>query len=278
MFLEGKRPALVRDLEREMADLSEKRRYEEAGRVRDQILALSVTIPQAGPAAAGDQLEALMRVLHLPRLPRMIEAFDISNISGTSAVGSLVVFKDGKPHKDGYKRFKIRDVTGIDDYRMMREIVSRRYQGVIGRGETLPELIIIDGGKGHLSSAREELIKLGLTGIPVISIAKEFEQIFVPERHVPIKLPAGSPGLVLVQRVRDEAHRFAITYHKNLRSAALSSSVLDDIKGVGTTRKIALLKHFGSVEGVKRATTANLQQVKGIDRALASEIKKRVRG
>lgn len=275
MFLEGKRPELIKELEKKMFLASKEKRYEEAGRIRDQIAALSsaVLTPKKGADATG-QLEALKDALFLKNQPQRIEAFDVSNISGSEAVGSMVTFLKGWPYKNAYRKFKIKEVRGIDDYSMMREIIRRHYQNLLEKKQVLPDLIIIDGGKGHLSSAKEELDKMGLDNIPVMAIAKEFEHIFLPGKQEPIKLPANSLVLYLVQRIRDEAHRFAIGYHKTLRGKLTSISALDNIKGIGPKKKTALIKHFGSIDGIKKANKTDLLKIKGINKYLADNIKR----
>jgi len=275
MFLEGRRPEVLKGLEEKMNAAARQKRYEEAARYRDQVRALTqfISMPK-GRMTAANQLAAIKDILDLKKEPRRIEAFDVSNISGREAVGSMITFLDGKPYKNGYRKFRIKEVKGIDDYSMMREIVRRRYQGLIEEKAELPELIIIDGGKGHLSGAKEELDALGLDAIPIMSIAKEFEHIFIPARQEPIKLPANSLVLYLIQRVRDEAHRFAIGYHKALRGKLMGVSALDDIKGIGPRKKITLIKHFGSIEGIKNAAIQDLVKIKGINKGLADEIKR----
>lgn len=277
MFLEGKRPELLKQLQEDMIKASKEKRYEEAARLRDQLRSLTQFIV-SGVKREGsrDQLQALKEVLGLKKEPRRIEAFDVSSISGKEAVGSMITFLDGRPYKNGYRRFRIREVKGVDDYAMIKEIVRRRYQKLIDEKENPPDLIIIDGGKGHLNSAKEELEKIGLSDLPIMSIAKEFEHIFVPGKEGPIRLPNNSIILYLIQCIRDEAHRFAIGYHKVLRGRVTQESVLDDIRGIGPKRKIALIKHFGSVEGIKLATVADLMQVKGINQMLAKLIKNKI--
>ncbi|MEN6329358.1 MAG: excinuclease ABC subunit UvrC [Methanobacteriaceae archaeon] len=212
--------------------------------------------------------------LHIPHLPRRIEAFDISNLSGQMAVGSMVVFEDGKPKKSAYRRFKIK-TPGPDDYGMMRELLERRYhKGAAddeSREEEVPDLILVDGGRGQLNVALDVLRAHGIqTGI--IGLAKEFEHVFVPNISSPIILPPASPAMHLLQRIRDEAHRFAISYHRKLRSSEIEHSLLDEIPGVGPKRKQNLLKHFGSLEQVKKAGVDEISQVKGININLAMEI------
>lgn len=277
MFLEGKRPELIRQLEDAMAKASKEKRFEDAARLRDQMRSLTQAV--SAPIRQGaEQLEALKEILRLKKSPKRIEAFDVSNISGKEAVGSMVVFANGSPYKNGYRKFKIKTVAGIDDYSMMREIVRRRYEKLIEARQALLDLIIIDGGRGHLASAVDELQKLGLRNIPVIAIAKEFEDIFVQGRQEPVKLTPNSSVLHLIQWIRDEAHRFAIGYHKVLRGRLTSTSALDGIKGIGPNKKTALIKHFGSVEGIKRAAVADLLRVRGINRQLAGEVKRTLNG
>ncbi len=209
--------------------------------------------------------------LHIPRLPRHIEAFDISNLSGQMAVGSMVVFKDGKPKKNAYRRFKIK-TSGPDDYAMMRELLERRYRKLSGADESeeeeLPDLIVVDGGRGQLNVALDVLRSYGIqTG--VMGLAKEFEHVFVPDVSSPIILPPKSPAMHLLQRIRDEAHRFAISYHRKLRSGEIEHSLLDEIPGVGPKRKQKLLKYFGSLEQVKNAAVDEIARVEGISSNLA---------
>jgi excinuclease ABC subunit C len=223
----------------------------------------------------------LKTYLGIPKIPRRIEAFDISNISGKNAVASMVVFEDGAPKKNSYRRYKI-ETTGPDDYAMMREVLMRRYKKLMHEKEEeensllkivdQPDLIVVDGGKGQLNIALTVLKLLNLTNIPVIGLAKEFEHIFIPDVSTPIILPPNSNALHLLQRIRDEAHRFAINYHKKLRSKMVKDSLLDHINGVGPKRKINLLKHFGSLQEIKEANVEQISQVKGINQSLASKI------
>ena len=215
----------------------------------------------------------LQRYIKLPKIPRHIECFDISNISGKHAVGSMVVFEDGMPKKSKYRKFKI-DIPGPDDYAMMRDVLNRRYSKVALGEDKKPDLIIVDGGKGQLNVAVDVLGSLALENIPVIGLAKEFEHVFVPNISTPIILPRNSEALHLLQRIRDEAHRFAVTYHKKLRSRELKYSVLDGIKGVGEKRKIKLLKHFGDINGIKNASVEELANVESINKNLAFTIYK----
>ncbi|MCM8781603.1 MAG: excinuclease ABC subunit UvrC [Candidatus Omnitrophica bacterium] len=278
LFLEGKRSELLNELEEKMVLASNEKRYEEAAGIRDQLKALtSAVLIHKRRQIASSQLEALKEVLHLKKEPRKIEAFDVSNISGKEAVGSMVVFLNGRPYKKGYRRFKIKQVDGIDDYKMLREIVHRRYENLLEEKETPPDMIIIDGGKGHLSSVQDEIEKLGMGDTPIMAIAKEFEHIFILGKQGPLKLPPNSFVLYLIQQIRDEAHRFAIEYHKRLRAKFTSASALDNIRGVGPKRKAALIKHFGSIEGIRRADKAAILEVKGINKRLVRQIKQFVK-
>jgi len=221
----------------------------------------------------------LKTYLGIPKIPRRIEAFDISNISGKNAVASMVIFEDGAPKKNSYRRYKI-DTTGPDDYAMMKEVLMRRYKKLMHEEEVnslvktadRPDLIVVDGGKGQLNVALTVLKLLNLNNIPVIGLAKEFEHIFIAEVSAPIILPPNSNALHLLQRIRDEAHRFAINYHKKLRSKMVKDSLLDHINGVGPKRKIKLLKHFGSLQKIREANVEQISQVNGINHNLALKI------
>lgn len=212
----------------------------------------------------------LKTYLKIPRIPRRIEAFDISNLAGKNAVASMVVFEDGKPSKNNYRKYKL-ETPGPDDYAMMQEVLRRRYEKLVSKGETPPDLVVVDGGRGQLNVAIEVLDSLDIqTG--VIGLAKEFEQVFIPEVAIPLILPSNSPALHILQRVRDEAHRFAVKYHKNLRDRDLQSSPLDEISGIGPKRKMNLMRHFGDLESIKNASVDEILEVKGINRNLAREI------
>jgi excinuclease ABC subunit C len=206
---------------------------------------------------------SLQKDLHLVRLPRRIECFDISNTQGTDSVASMVVFVDGKPRKSEYRKFKIRSVLGSDDFASMREVIERRYTRMIDEQGTPPDLIIVDGGKGQLSSAVEVLHMLGLSDVHIIGLAKRLEEVFLPGRSDPELIAKTSTGLRLLQQVRDEAHRFAITYHRTLREKRTLQTELDLIAGVGDKRARELLEVFGSVQGVRFATAEQLAAVVG---------------
>jgi excinuclease ABC subunit C len=202
--------------------------------------------------------------LQLKDLPRHIECFDNSNIQGTSPVASMVCFKNGKPSKRDYRKFNIKTVVGPDDFASMREVVGRRYARLLEEGEPLPDLIVIDGGKGQLSAACQALKEAGLYGqVPIVGIAKRLEEIYYPEDQVPVHIGKRSKSLELLQQVRDEAHRFAITFHRQVRSAGSLGSELDGISGIGPSTVEKLLRHFKSVKQVKAAGLPELEAVVG---------------
>ena len=256
-FLEGKRDGLLRDLARRMGQAARDQRFEEAARIRDQMHALTSVIVAKEKSAYAGPLEQLQLALRLPALPRRIEAFDISNIFGAYAVGSMVVFAEGKPLKAHYRHFRIETVQGSDDYQMMREIIRRRYSGSLATQLPLPDLILVDGGRGQLNATLEEVRALSLT-LPVLGLAKQFEHIIVPDRPTPLVLLPTSPVLHLLQRVRDEAHRFAITYHRRLRGTGALRSALDAIRGIGPKRRAALLKRFGTLSRLREAPATDI--------------------
>lgn len=208
-------------------------------------------------------LKALQRDLRLPVPPRRIECFDISNIQGTDTVASLVVFSDGKPKKSEYRKFKIRTVDGPNDFASMQEVVERRYTRLLQEKGMLPDLIIVDGGRGQLSSAIEVLSKLELKAVPIIGLAKRLEEVFLPGQSESLQLPRTSSGLRLMQQIRDEAHRFAVTFHRSLRTKRIIQTELDKIQGVGQKRAKALLEKFGSVQGVRAATEEQIAEIAG---------------
>lgn len=216
MILEGKTDTLIRQLGEEMDSRSRNKEYEAAAKIRDQINALSAIGAMSAGFDSAAENEDLQRLLGLKKPPLRIEAFDISNISGQEACGSMVSFYKGKPDKNNYRRFRIKGVSGIDDYAMIGEIVRRRYLRLIEEGLALPDLILIDGGKAHLAVAKAELRALNLS-IPLASIAKEEENIYTTGRAEPLRFHSDTPALNLVRRVRDEAHRFAVSYHHILR-------------------------------------------------------------
>ena len=221
LFLEGKRTKLLKDLSKRMRGASGAMDYETAAKIRDRICALSVATEGGVKISGFDETEDLKNFLNLRRRLRRIDAFDISNISGVEAVGSMVVFINGEPEKQEYRKYKIKTVEGINDYAMMKEVVTRRYKRALEERLDLPDLIIIDGGKGHLNTALLALKELRLEKKAVIGIAKEFERIWLPGKNIPMILHKNSPVLHLIQRIRDEAHRFAHSYFRVLRRKKL---------------------------------------------------------
>ncbi|MDA1188573.1 MAG: excinuclease ABC subunit UvrC [Chloroflexi bacterium] len=252
-------------------------------------------VKQADTMSFSDALEELQEALSLPRLPNRIECYDISNIQGTNPVGSMVVVEDGKSKNSDYRRFKVKNVEGIDDYSMMREVLTRRFkrmQPTATDGEQTtngssavepdttswgktPDLVLIDGGKGHLGAALQVFLELGIStnDVPLASLAKENEELFVPHDPDPIVLPRTSPALFLVQRARDEAHRFAITFHRQRRSKASVQSALDLVPGIGPKRRKMLLKRFGSTAGIREASLEDIASVPGMTLTMARKVK-----
>lgn len=217
-------------------------------------------------------VKALQRDLRLDKPPLRIEAFDISNIQGTDATASLVTFVNGQPHKNDYRRFKIRRKTTPDDFAMMAEAIERRYARQLQENQDLPDLIMVDGGKGQLSAALASLSKLKLQDQPIIALAKRLDEVFVPGVSEAQNIPKTSSGLRLLQKIRDEAHRFAIEYHRKLRGKRAVSSELDQIAGIGEKRKKQLMQHFGSVKNLKTASMDEVKQVSGITEKLALKL------
>ncbi|MSY73667.1 MAG: excinuclease ABC subunit UvrC, partial [Actinobacteria bacterium] len=234
--------------------------------------------------ARAQALNELRDHLDLPEAPLRIECFDMSHIQGSDYVGSMVVVEDGLPKRSDYRRFKIKTIDGNDDFAAMEEVLTRRFKAYIedvakpvaersGRFSYPPQLLVVDGGKGQLSVATRVLAELGLENeIPVCSLAKQFEEVFVPGNPEPIRLPRQSEALYLLQRIRDESHRFAITYHRQLRDKRMTKSVLDDIEGLGPSRKKRLMKEFGGVKAVREATLDELRAFSWLPDAVADNV------
>jgi len=225
--------------------------------------------------AIGAALAELQRELSLPAKPARVECYDISNIQGMLAVGSMVVFENGQPRPAHYRRFRIKTVEGADDYAMLKEVLRRRFARASAGGDSwsvMPDLVLIDGGKGQLNAALEVMRELDIK-VPAASLAKEREEVFLPGVSDSIIMPPTSPARRLLQRVRDEAHRFAIGYHRKLRQKRGVGSVLDGIPGIGAKKRRALIRRFGSVRGVKSATVGELKTVPGITVKLAERLK-----
>jgi excinuclease ABC subunit C len=324
-FLEGKSREMIATLEEQMRKAAEKMDFEKAAELRNMVADLRSTtrptrrftrgsLPSAIDPTA--DVQALADALHLPNVPRVMECFDISNISTTHVVASMVCFRDGVPDKNDYRRYRVRTVEGQDDFASMAEVVRRRYSRILLEARAvnsdaaefsqesafdaarrleeqtlnaqrptsnaqfrktnvpvrLPDLIIVDGGKGQLSAACRELQRLGLHDLPIIGLAKEHEEIYRPGRALPLRLPMDSPALRLLQRIRDEAHRFANAYHQLLMKKRVEESILDDCPGVSQNRKGLLLQRFGSVNRLRRASIDEIAATEGIGRKLAEEV------
>ncbi len=220
-------------------------------------------LEKISPDKIKEALNELKKVLNLPKFPHIIEGFDISNIQGTDPTGAMVTFLNGNPYKKYYRHYKIRLKSTPDDVGMMKELVSRRYKTVLERGYSFPDLILINGNKGQLNASLSILNELGIGNIPIIGLAKKFEEIYKPGEREPIILPDDSLGLNLLKRVRDEAHRFGIKLHKKLREKRVSKSILDDIPGIGPFKRTKLLEIFGSVDGLKKAKLEEIAKVVG---------------
>jgi excinuclease ABC subunit C len=308
-FLEGHSREMIAALEGEMRKAAEKMDFEKAAELRNMVEDLRSTTKPTRRFTRGSlpsaidpmaEVQALADALQLSRTPRVMECFDISNISTTHVVASMVCFRKGVPDKDNYRRYRVRTVEGQDDFASMAEVVRRRYSRVLleareahpGAAEysqenvfeiaerlsnpqsyvRLPDLIIVDGGKGQLSAACRELQRLGLHDLPIIGLAKEHEEIYRPGRALPLQLPLDSGALRLLQRIRDEAHRFANAYHQLLMKKRIGESILDDCPGVSQNRKNLLLRKFGSVNRLRKATVDEIASTEGIGPKLAEEV------
>jgi excinuclease ABC subunit C len=339
-FLEGKSREMIGALEEQMHKAAEKMDFENAAELRNMVADLRSTTRPTRRFTRGSlpstidpmaDVQALADALHLSDAPRVMECFDISNISTTHVVASMVCFRDGIPDKTNYRRYRVRTVEGQDDFASMAEVVRRRYSRILlearntnsdaaefsqenaaeavarisghpERSEAksrdpeakpevtaagfldfarndgsfvavrLPDLIIVDGGKGQLSAACRELQRLGLHDLPILGLAKEHEEIYRPGRALPLRLPMDSPALRLLQRIRDEAHRFANAYHQLLMKKRIEESILDDCPGVSQNRKNLLLRRFGSVNRLRKASVEEIAATEGIGRKLAEEV------
>jgi excinuclease ABC subunit C len=296
-FLAGQCAEMQGQLESEMKKAAAAQEYERAAQLRDLLADLRHTtqkvsrferVPYSLPLALDPEkdLAELAQALGLAAPPPRIEGFDISNISGTFKVASLVSFRDGRPDRANYRRFKIKTVAGQDDFASVAEVVRRRYTRMLEGSKVqslkskvpetdsaFPDLILVDGGKGQLSAARAELEKLGLGHIPTIGLAKEFEEIYRPGEKEPLRLSHASGALKLLQRVRDESHRFANTFNAQLRLRKVSESILDEFPNIGERRKAALLRKFGSVQRMRQASVEKIAEVPGFGGKAAAELK-----
>ena len=274
-FLEGRNREAVEELESQMRESSGQMQFEKAGQLRDVITSLREIARAARERKFARDLKPkidrqaemaeLQRLLDLPAVSH-IEGFDISNISGTLSVASTVCFCDGKPHKEHYRHYQIKTVEGSDDFASMAEVVSRRY----GHTDVRPDLVMVDGGAGQLNAALHALEGIGVN-LPVIGLAKQMEEIYLPDKV--LRLPRNSPALHLIQRLRDEAHRFANAYHQKLRQRRIQESVLDEIGGLGAKRKRALLQHFGSIQRLRSASVEEIAAVRGVGSKMAEQLK-----
>ncbi len=281
--LEGDIGDLTAELREKMAEAALAERYEKAAGLRDVLFNLETVfgrrnrvfarpeLPGGSPGMAA--VEGLREALGLPVSPRRIICFDISNILGKLAVASLVAFKDGRPDRDNYRRFRIRTVHQSDDFAMMHEALTRHFGRLVEGKFPLPDLVVVDGGKGQLSAAIEALVEIGCPPLPVIGLAKRNEEIFLPGRSEPVILGRHDPALRMLQALRDEAHRFAITYHRALRNQRIEQSKLDEIPGIGDNRKRQLLTAFGSLRELAKASAEEIQRrVPGVGETLARKI------
>lgn len=279
-FLDGKSREWLASLRTEMTVRAGKQEFEKAAELRDIILALERTLAPTRKFSREvvqlqpDQraLEALKDALNLPTLPEHLECFDISHISGTFVVASMVHFTNGRPDKANYRRFAIKSFIGNDDFRAMEEVVGRRYRRLIEEKKTFPDLVVIDGGRGQIAAALKAFMALDCPPPPMIGLAKKMETIIFYDERPPLNLPLNHPALNLLQRLRDEAHRFANTYNADLRSKKIKESLLDDFLGLGPKRKATLLEHFGSIDRLRAASIDEIAAVSGFGGKIAGEL------
>jgi len=280
-FLEGKSHEWVESLKAEMILAASKNAFEKAAELRDVIFAMQKTLEKPRNFAHTDPtvinasetaLRMLSEALGMKDPPKTMECFDISHISGTFVVASMVHFVKGKPDKDQYRRFQIKSFVGNDDFRAMEEVVYRRYRRLKEGDKPLPSLVVIDGGRGQIGAALKAFISLELSPPTLIGLAKKQETIIFPDDRPPLNLPLSHPGLQLLQRIRDEAHRFANTYNAELRSQKIKESLLDDMMGLGAVRRKAILTHFGDIEKLKNASIDEIKEVPGFGQKIAEDL------
>jgi len=280
-FLRGERLGILEEVKEQMRNAAAAHDFEKAAALRDTWLALKELVKRRARVSAAPELRAadaraglaeLQRLLGLPNVPSLIEGFDVSNLFGTHSVASLVAAVDGLPDRRLYRRFRIRTVEGADDPRAMAEVIGRRYARIRDESKPLPGLVLIDGGVTQLRAAREALANLGLACVPAVGLAKRQEELVLDDGRPPLLLPRDSDALRVLTRLRDEAHRFAIDYHRRLRNRLIRESALDEIPGIGPAKKTALLKRFGSVRRLARASLDEVAAVPGIDAALAKAV------
>lgn len=286
-FLRGERPDILKEVRAWMQEEAEKKHYEKAAALRDLLELLHTAVkqhirmaktPVLKKAEAEAGLKALQEALTMPHPPALIECYDISNISGTFSVAGMVAAMDGRPAPQRYRHFRIKTVDGIDDPLSMAEVVRRRLRRGLDEQQRLPDLLLVDGGITQLRAARAVLEDLQLTGIPLAGLAKRLEELVFERDGRPqsVRFEPGSPGLHLLQQIRDEAHRFALTYHRRLRNERIRESALDDIHGIGRRKKEALLKHFGSIRRLLNADIDTLAGAPGIGPKTAELIHRRL--
>src|SRR4051812_43091998 len=280
-FLEGKSREWLETLRTEMVNAATRHEFEKAAELRDVVFALEETLRKTRrferhdpTRIEGDHeaLEQLQRALQLPQPPRTMECFDISHISGTFVVASMVHFADGRPDKNNYRRFQIKSFIGNDDFRAMEEVVGRRYRRLAEEKRPFPDLIVIDGGRGQIGAALKAFVGLDAMPPSLIGLAKQHETIIFADERAPLNLPLSHPALNLLQRLRDEAHRFAHTYNALLRSKKIRESVLDDFPGLGPVRRAALMAHFGGLEKLRASGVTEIREVAGFGPKLALEL------
>lgn len=279
-FLDGKSRQWLSELRAEMHERAGRQEFEKAAELRDIVLALERTLSRTRKftrdftqlRADEDAIHSLQTALTLKSPPRHMECFDISHISGTFVVASMVHFTDGRPDKDQYRRFSIKSFIGNDDFRAMEEVVGRRYRRLIAENRPFPDLIVIDGGRGQIGAALKAFLALERDPPAIVGLAKKHETVLFPDERPPLNLPLDHPGLNLLQRLRDEAHRFANTYNADLRSRRIRESVLDEIPGLGPKRRRALLDHFGSIDRLRAATQEEIAAVPGFGTKFAADL------
>lgn len=279
-FLDGASGEMLAEFRTEMQAAAERLDFERAAEIRNLLDDLRRTTQPTKRFARQfvttvkptEDMFALQEALGMAEPPNIIECFDISNISTTHKVASMVCFKGGKPDRENYRRYRIRTVEGQDDFASMAEVVRRRYSRVLSDGIRRPSLIVVDGGKGQLSSACRELEALGLSDLPIIGLAKEREEIFQPGKSAPLVIDHSSGAIRLLQRIRDEAHRVANGYHQLLMKQRMNESILDDCPGISENRKKLLLRHFGSIERLRNATAEEICVIEGIGPKMAETL------
>lgn len=286
-LIRGERRDLLERMKTEMEEASATQEFERAAELRDIHMALWSAIREQSKglkdldiktAEARQGIIDLQQILHLPGPASVIECFDNSNISGTHAVSAMVCAVNGVPHPQRYRHYRIKSVEGIDDPAMMAEVVGRRYRRLLEEKKPLPDLVLIDGGVTQLKAAREALAELGLSRLPTAGLAKRFEEVYVATDYAtpPIRLPLDSSALKVLQRIRDEAHRFSLAYHRTLRARKMRESKLDEVEGIGEKRKELLIRHFGSVLRLSRASEEAIAAVPGIGPVMAASIRAQI--